>query len=218
MKGPLMTRSRRLFFLFALLIWAGPIPASASGQTLSEPSAEGIDLLDADLSQWEVWLGVPHETVTGLPAGTYQSDNVRKGEPLGLDNDPKGVFSVTDGPDGPVLHITGEIYGGLTTRTSFADYHLTMQFRWGDRKWEPRLEDKRDSGLLYHCYGDHGAFWKTWMSCLEFQVQEADLGDFIPLAGPSALVRGERQSVEKQGDKKKGGKKQGGKNQRQEAG
>ncbi|MBB3061201.1 hypothetical protein FHS09_002034 [Microbulbifer rhizosphaerae] len=40
--------------------------------------------------------------------------------------------------------------------------------------------------MLYHCHGDHGAFWNTWMSCLESQVQEKDFGDFITLAGTSA--------------------------------
>lgn len=56
-------------------------------------------------------------------------------------------------------------------------------FKWGERKWAPRLSAKRDSGILYHCYGKHGRFWKTWKTSLEYQVQENDLGDFIPLSG-----------------------------------
>lgn len=190
-KVPPVTRRRSLLSLLVLL---GLAAAPASGETTTPaPPTATIDLLDAELSQWEVWMGVPHATVTGLPAGTYQSDNVHAGDAMGLDNDVKGVFTVIDegdGADGLELHITGEIYGGLTTKASFADYHLTMQFRWGERKWEPRLDAKRDSGILYHCYGDHGAFWRVWKSCLEFQVQETDLGDFIPLAGPKARVRG----------------------------
>ncbi|MGF1452465.1 MAG: DUF1080 domain-containing protein [Opitutales bacterium] len=148
-------------------------------------------LLDVDLSNFEIWMGVPHSSVEGLPEGTFQSGNVHVGTPMGLDADVKDVFTVIEGENSePVLYITGEIYGGLTTKESFDSYQLSTQFRWGDRKWEPRLNRKRDSGILYHCHGEHGAFWQAWKACLEFQVQESDLGDFIPLAGPRAQVRG----------------------------
>ncbi len=152
--------------------------------------AEWQNLLDKDLSKFEIWMGIPHASVTGLPDGTYQSDNVHEGTPLGLNNDVKKVFSVTDEGGETVLKITGEIYGGLTTLDEFENYHLQLQVKWGDKKWEPRLNDKRDSGIIYHCRGEHGAFWNTWKAGLEFQVQESDMGDFIPLAGPSADIRG----------------------------
>ena len=149
-------------------------------------------LLDKDLSRFEVWMGIPHSTVKGLPEGTYQSDKVQtnRGKPLGLDADVKKVFSVIEEEGQPVLKITGEIYGGLTTHDEFSNYHLSTMMRWGDKKWEPRIDQKRDSGILYHCFGKHGAFWATWKASLEFQVQESDLGDFIPLAGPKVEIRG----------------------------
>lgn len=134
-------------------------------------------------------MGVPHESVEGLPPGTYQSKKVTEGTPLGLGNDPKKVFSIIQEGAVPVLRVSGEIYGGLTTKESFKDYHLSVEFKWGDRKWAPRTQAKRDSGLLYHCRGEHGAFWKVWMSCLEYQVQESDLGDLYPLAGTGAQSR-----------------------------
>lgn len=147
------------------------------------------ELFDPQLSQWEVWMGVPHSSVEGLPEGTPQSSNFKDGVSMGLNNDPKNVFSMIEEDGESVLKITGEIYGGLTTLDAFEDYHLSVQFRWGDQKWEPRLDKKRDSGLLYHCYGEHGAFWGVWKSCLEYQVQETDFGDFIPLAGPTVTMR-----------------------------
>jgi len=51
--------------------------------------------------------------------------------------------------------------GGLTTRESFSNYHLCVDVKWGERKWEPRLALPWNSGLLYHCTGPHGAFWNT---------------------------------------------------------
>lgn len=137
-------------------------------------------------------MGVPHESVQGLPAGTYQSDNVHEGQALGLNNDPKQVFKMIKQDGELLLHVSGEIYGGLTTKASFNNYHLSMKVKWGDKKWPPRLQQKRDSGVLYHCYGEHGAFWSVWKSCLEYQVQEQDFGDFIPLAGPKAQGRASR--------------------------
>lgn len=146
-------------------------------------------LLDTTLSNFEIWMGIPHASTEGLPPGTFQSSNVTQGIPMGLNADVKNVFQLIEENDELVLHISGEIYGGLTTIKSYQNYHLTLQFRWGEKKWPPRRYALRDSGLLYHCHGPHGAFWNVWKASLEFQVQETDLGDFIPLAGTKASIR-----------------------------
>jgi hypothetical protein len=147
-----------------------------------------IELLDPKLSQWELWMGVPHTSVKDLPEGTPRMDDYNKGTPLGLANDPKKVFSMIEQDGKPVLKITGEIYGGLTTLKEFADYHFSCEVRFGGQKWEPRLQKQRDSGVLYHCTGKHGAFWNVWMRSVEYQVQEKNLGDLYLLAGVAADV------------------------------
>lgn len=167
---------------------------------------KSIKLFDETLSNFEIWNGVPHMTVNGLPEGTYQSNNVHDGTPLGLNNDIKNVFSTITENGELVLKITGEIYGGLTTKDTYKNYHLSVHFKWGDKKWEPRLDEKRDSGILYHCYGDHGRFWKTWKTCLEYQVQESDLGDFIPLGGNAVTPKVDGPHVDIRGDFKDGKK------------
>ena len=144
-------------------------------------------LFDAKLSNWELWMGVPHKTVAGLPSGTPLSDDGHKGTPLGLNNDPLHVFSVRTDSGEPVLHITGQIFGGLTTLNSYSNYHFRIQIRWGELKWEPKLTVIRDSGLLYDCTGPHGAFWNVWKRCLEFQVEEKNMGDLYNLSGTSAV-------------------------------
>lgn len=164
---------------------------------------KSIELLDSNLSHFEKWNGVPHETVKDLPAGTYQSNNVHKGTPLGLNNDLKNVFSVSIEKGEPVLKISGEIYGGLTTKETYSNYHFSAMFKWGDKKWEPRLDDKRDTGILYHCYGEHGSFWKTWKTSLEYQVQETDIGDFISISGNSATPKVAGPIVQIRGDEEK---------------
>ncbi|EMI42014.1 protein containing DUF1080 [Rhodopirellula sp. SWK7] len=174
-----MMSPRRCQIIFAILLMWVPTAIAETWRPL----------LDKELSNFEIWMGVPHESVTGLPAGTYQSKKTTGGTPMGLNNDVKNVFTVTEVDDEPVLHITGEIYGGLTTLEQFENYHFSTQFRWGEKKWEPRLKGLRDSGILYHCTGGHGSFWKVWMSSIEYQVQETDLGDLFALAGTSAHVR-----------------------------
>lgn len=139
---------------------------------------DSIDMLDSTLSKWEVWMGAVH---TSVDLDVEKFDNVQTGKPLGLNKDPKNVFSVQKENGETILKITGEIYGGLTTKNEYGNYHLSVQFKWGDKKWEPRLNTKRDSGILYHAQGPHGAFWNVWMASLEFQVQEGDCGDFIAL-------------------------------------
>jgi Domain of Unknown Function (DUF1080) len=143
------------------------------------------DLLDSNLSQWELWMGVPHKSVQGLPEGTPQSNSTRD-KPLGLANDPKKVFSVIEEDGKPVLKITGEIYGGLTTLKEYGNYHFSCEVKFGPKKWEPRLDRQRDSGVLYHCSGSHGAFWNVWMRSVEYQIQEENLGDLYLLAGTAA--------------------------------
>lgn len=182
-----MTLNFRFTFLLIIVF---------SINSYSQKKLKSIELLDNELSNFEKWIGIPHETVKGLPEGTYQSDNVHRGTPMGLNNDIKNVFSIITENGEPVLKVTGEIYGGLITKESYANYHLSVKFKWGDKKWEPRLDKLIDSGILYHCHGEHGSFWNTWKASLEYQVQETDLGDFIPIGGttgkPKVEIRGSK--------------------------
>lgn len=145
---------------------------------------EWVNLLDEDLSQWEKFIGVPHYTV---PLEGYPKADGMNGTPIGLNKDPLNVFSVQIEDGMPVLYITGQIYGGLTTKKEYSNYHLKLEFKWGQKKYEPRLNAIRDNGILYHAYGEHGAFWNVWMNSQEFQVQETDMGDYIAI-GPGSDI------------------------------
>ncbi|MEP1487443.1 MAG: DUF1080 domain-containing protein [Algibacter sp.] len=174
--------------LTLLLLVTSALNAQKKGKT--------IELLDADLSHFEKWIGIPHTTVKGLAEGTFQTDKVTKGTPLGLNNDLKNVFTTTTEDGETILNISGEIYGCISTKESYSNYHLSVMFKWGDKKWEPRLDALRDTGILYHAHGEHGSFWNTWKASLEYQVQETDLGDFIPIGGttgkPKVEIRGSK--------------------------
>ncbi|MGB5943958.1 MAG: ThuA domain-containing protein [Leeuwenhoekiella sp.] len=147
------------------------------------------NLLDGGLHKnWDVYIGAPHATVKNLEGVDPNSDG-KNATALGLNNDPKNVFGLDEEQ---VLHITGEIYGALTSKKEYGNYHLKLQFKWGEKIWEPRLKRKKDNGILYHCTGRQGKFWNVWMKSQEFQVQEGDMGDFYSLAGTEILIPSKR--------------------------
>lgn len=128
---------------------------------------------DKDLKGWDTYIGPSFDTIQG----------VRDSIAPGLNNDPLKVFSIVTEDSKPVLRISGERFGGISTVDEFQNYHLRMEFRWGKEKWAPRKNQKRDSGVLYHANGPHGADFGFWMSSQEFQVQEGDCGDYWGVAG-----------------------------------
>ncbi len=110
--------------------------------------------------------------------------------------DPKQVFSVRDGQ----IRISGEEWGGLTTKQSYRDYHLVVEWRWGTKTWGAREKRARDSGILVHAVGEDGAYSGTWLESIEAQVIEGGAGDIILVGGknrPSltATVRQQRKEI-----------------------
>ena len=134
-----------------------------------------------DLAGWDTWLGRPHK-LTDVPAlsKNEQGDYV---QPIGLNRDPRSVFSVVEVDGEPAIRISGETYGGLITRDEYEDYHLRLEFKWGTTRWPPREQAVRDSGCCYHSIGPHDESYGFWMKSFEFQIQEGDCGDFYSLAG-----------------------------------
>ena len=144
-------------------------------------------LLDMELSDWDEFVGAPHHTVA--IEGFEKGNGMDEGTPLGLNNDPLNVFSAIEIDGEPVLKISGEIYGAVTTKKEYENYHLSLMFKWGEKKYEPRLDKPMDSGILYHAIGEQGAFWNCWMQSQEFQIQEEDCGDYYTIAGTGADIR-----------------------------
>lgn len=100
--------------------------------------------------------------------------------------DPRGVFTIL--PDG-TLRISGDGFGGLITHREYADYHLVMEYRWGESTWRNRADRARDGGLLLHCQGPDGNFGGSagkpgpWMTSVECQIIEGGVGDILVLQG-----------------------------------
>ena len=153
-RGPIQLVGMNRLMLTALLL-AGSMPRIASAAD-PEPVAphEVIPLFDGkDLAGLTTWL----------------KDTKR--------DDPRGVFSVKDG----ILHLSGDGFGYVATEKAYRDYHLTVEYKWGKKTDGGKFV--RNSGILLHATGPDGGAGGSWPSCIECQLAQGCVGDFIVIRG-----------------------------------
>lgn len=139
------------------VVAAAPFPAWAVGAPKADDGWRQL-FNGRDLSGW-----------------TYFQDGVGD-----RDRDGVAVF------DKDVLHILGPRYHGperagmgyLATAQEFENYHLSLEYKWGVRRYDPRTIWKRDSGILYHVPPGREFLWPD---CVEYQIMERSTGDAIPV-------------------------------------
>ncbi|WP_077228755.1 3-keto-disaccharide hydrolase [Sphingomonas hengshuiensis] len=155
---------------------AGDPPARAQRLTLADiPRATGPARLLFDgkgLDEWEPWLGYDD------PGLTYRRPAVA---PLGVPAAAAPYFSVVEEDGAPALRVEGKTWGSLVHTADLANYHLSLEFKWGDQVWAPRLTDPQNNGLLYHSHGAPGAVWGTWMRAVEFEIMLGSTGMVVPV-------------------------------------
>jgi 3-keto-disaccharide hydrolase len=111
-------------------------------------------------------------------------------EPLVANVDPKSVFSVTNLNGENVIHVTGEVYGSITTREEFTNFHFRVQFQWGQQRWPGRVNVGRDSGILYCGIGRPNPH-TGWLTSVENNVMEKGVGQWWSVNGAIIDVEGE---------------------------
>ena len=131
-----------------------------------------------NLTGWNTYLG-PDLNDSGKPI----SD-----QPVGLNNDPRHVFTIVKMEDEKIIRISGENWGAISTVNEYKNYHLQLQFKWGALSWGQKKKKKKDSGLLYHSVGKYGADYGAWMRSQEFQIEETNCGDYWGVAGGIADI------------------------------
>ena len=107
-----------------------------------------------------------------------------RNSPVGADT--SGVFTVQNN----MLHVSGKYFGYVATTKEYKNFHLSLEFRWGVAKHPPRLNAKRDSGILYYFSSTNPD--KIWPRSIECQIQEGDCGDFWLVDSTSLTVAGKR--------------------------
>jgi hypothetical protein len=104
--------------------------------------------------------------------------------PYGHNNDPEHVFSVRAGE----LHVSGKVFGGLVTNREHENYHLTVEYRWGEKRWPPRADLPRLSGIVLHATGPPGALHGWSMAGVTCLISELDTGALsLPELLPKAI-------------------------------
>ncbi len=129
-----------------------------------------------DLKGWDTYIG----------PDLNDSGKFISALPIGLNNDPRHVFSVVKVDGENLIRISGENWGAIITVKEYENYHLQLQFKWGALTWGPKRGKKKDSGLLYHSVGRWGADYGAWMRSQEFQIEETNTGDYWGVAGGMA--------------------------------
>jgi hypothetical protein len=96
--------------------------------------------------------------------------------------DPRKVFTVENG----MLHISGDGMGYICTKQRYKDYHMVVEYRWGDRTWQHRKTHAKDSGAIVHCVEPDGSYGNVFMGGIEAQVIEGGTGDLLVVPGKRA--------------------------------
>ncbi len=91
-------------------------------------------------------------------------------------DDPDGVFSVVDG----MVHISGQGAGYLATKQAYRDYHLSVEYKWGENT--DGSGNVRNSGVLVHKINSD----RVWPTAIEVQLAQGCEGDFIVIPGRDA--------------------------------
>ncbi len=141
-----------LLFTFLMVSFSEMIFAQSSAPAKT-PSARKIELFNGkNLDGWYTFI---------------------KGK--GKNTDANHVFGVQKGN----IVISGEEFGCITTNDEYENYKLLVEYRWGERTFDPRVEKARDSGVLIHSTGDDGGYSGTWMFSIECQLIEGGTGDLL---------------------------------------
>jgi serine/threonine protein kinase len=110
---------------------------------------------------------------------TYLGSPRWKAPHTGRNKDPDAVFTVHD----DMIHFSGQHAGYVCTEEAYANYRLTVEYRWGGQTWPPREAKARSSGVLLHCVGPDAAYHSIWPESLRCQLIEGGSGTLLAVPG-----------------------------------
>lgn len=95
------------------------------------------------------------------------------------------LYQLTDS----MIRLHGDKVGYLMSKKSYADFELTLEYRWNMDAAVQRGTGKKNSGVMYNV--PDTAKDVLWPAGIQFQVKEGATGDFILLENVTLAVRGE---------------------------
>jgi len=102
---------------------------------------------------------------------------------IGTNIDPDTNFIIQDS----MLHVVGKDLGYAITDKPYTNYHFKIDFKFGERRWGSRTNEKRDGGVCYNIpVAEPDSIWPKSIEC---QIQEGDVGDFWLLGFSTIKVK-----------------------------
>jgi len=147
--------NKHLISIIVLISFVTCKPVTEPGSIAAMSDEEGwISLFNGlDLDQWYM---ATRDT-------SYQG---KKEEIFGIHEGTIHVYpKQTDG--------STQTFAGLFTKKEYQNYLLSLEYKWGEKKFAPRDNFVRDAGVIVHVYGED----TIWPNGIECQIQEGDTGD-----------------------------------------
>ncbi len=123
----------------------------------------------------------PTETVDLLADPKLTDFTTHISESRSITTNPEEVWSITE--DGR-LHVSGKAWGYIRTNKKYRDYHLVLDYMWGEHTYGSREDRARDCGILVHSYGKDGNVGDVFINSIEAQLIEGGSGDILTLSYP----------------------------------
>lgn len=60
------------------------------------------------------------------------------------------------------------------TKDEYSNYVLHLEYKWGSKKFAPRMARLKDAGIVFHTYQDVEHSWPRGIEC---QIEDSDVGD-----------------------------------------
>jgi hypothetical protein len=87
-------------------------------------------------------------------------------------------------------------FGMLVSADDYENCVIELEYKWGERRFAPRAEHKRDAGLLFLVRKPG----QVWPPCVECQIQETDSGDIWSIYSMVSVRLDESKSFDPQSE------------------
>ena len=118
----------------------------------------------------------------------------------------EGIFQI----EGDEIHVyrnwkhEAAPFATLVSADEYGNCVIELEYRWGDRRFAPRADQKRDAGLLFFVRKPG----QVWPPCVEYQIQETDSGDLWSIYSMVSIRLDESKTYDPKGEPQTIGKTQ----------
>ncbi len=121
----------------------------------------------------------PKEVISFLDDPAFDNWTYHLNPERSLSNKREDLWSINE--EG-VLHGTGKAWGLIRTNTTYRDYRLVMEYKWGEHTYGYGADRARGSALFIHADEKDTSYGSTWPNTIIVKVKEGGTGDILVTA------------------------------------